>query len=53
MGPFADERTLELGQRSKDVKHQLAARGGGVDALLQALETYTPLLETGRDLDQM
>jgi hypothetical protein len=43
----ADQVALELGERSEDVEHELAAGGGGVDRLLQAAEPDTPVGERG------
>ena len=36
---FSDNFPLELGQGPKDMEDELAARGRGVDVLLQAFET--------------
>jgi hypothetical protein len=38
VGALPDEVPLELGQRSENMKDQLAAAGGGVDLLLQGSE---------------
>jgi hypothetical protein len=35
---LADEVALELGQGGKDMEDELAARGGGIDRILQAAE---------------
>src|SRR5512135_231284 len=48
-----DQVPLKLGQRAEDVEDQLAAAGGGVDLLLQGLETDAPLAQGPYDLDQM
>jgi hypothetical protein len=37
-GAFADELAFELGQGGEHVEDELAARGGGVDCLLEAAE---------------
>src|SRR5262245_7802173 len=52
-GPLADEVPLELGQGGEDVEDQLAAAGGRVDALPEALEPDPPLPEGGERLDEV
>jgi len=37
-GAFADEVAFELGQSCEHMEDELAARGGGVDRLLEAAE---------------
>ena len=53
LGPLADHVALELGQGAEDVEDQLAAAGGGVDLLGQALEADPPLLQPSDRLDQV
>ena len=53
VGPLPDQVALELGQRPEDVEDELAARGGGVDLLGQALEADPPLRQRGHHLDQV
>ena len=50
---FADEVAFELGQGGKDMEDQLAARGGGIDRLLQAAEPNAALGQSGDGVDQM
>jgi hypothetical protein len=52
-GPLADEVPLELGQGGKDMEDQLAAAGGGVDALPEAPESDPSLPESGERLDEV
>jgi hypothetical protein len=52
-GAFADEVAFEPSQRGEDVEHQLAARGGGVDRLLEAAEPDAALGEAGDGVHQM
>jgi hypothetical protein len=44
---------LELGQGREDVERELAARGGGVDRLLEAPEPDAALSHAGDGVDQM
>ena len=53
MSAFADEVTLELSQRAEDVEDELAAGGGGVDLLGEALKADPALRQGGDDLDQV
>ncbi len=50
-GPFPDQVAFELGQGGEDVKDELAARGGGVDRLLEAAESDAALGEAGDGID--
>jgi hypothetical protein len=50
---FADEVAFELGQGGKDVEDELAARGGGVDGLLEAAEPYALVGQVGDGVDQV
>jgi hypothetical protein len=52
-GAFADEVAFELGQGREDVEDELAARGGGVDRLLEAPEPDPLLGQAGDGVDQM
>jgi hypothetical protein len=52
-GAFADEVAFELGQSGEDMEHQFAARGGGVDRLLEAAEPDPTLSQPGDGVDQM
>jgi hypothetical protein len=53
VGALADQVALELGQRGKDVEHELAAGGGGGHRLLQAAEPDTPVGERSDGVDQV
>jgi hypothetical protein len=46
-GALADEIAFELGQGGKHMEHELAARGGGVDRLL---ETRNPMARSARSV---
>ena len=50
---LSDQSTLELGQGSKDMEDQLAAAGGRVDTLSQALEPRALCFQGLDGLDQM
>jgi len=50
-GAFADEVAFELGQGREDMEHELAARGGGVNGLLEAAEPDPALGEFGDGVD--
>ena len=52
-GALADEITFELGQGREHVEHKLAARGGGVDRLLEAPEPDPPVGKVGDGVDEM
>jgi hypothetical protein len=52
-GAFADEIAFELGQDGEHMKDELAARGGGVDRLLEAAEPDATLGQAGDGVDQM
>src|SRR5215216_1760712 len=52
-GSFADQVAFELGQGRKDVENELAAGGGGVDRLLEAVEPDPTLGEAGDGVDQV
>jgi hypothetical protein len=52
-GAFADEVAFELGQGCEHVEHQLAARGGGVDRLLEAAEPDPAVGQLGDGVDQV
>jgi hypothetical protein len=52
-GAFADAVAFELGQCGEDVEDKLAARGGGVDRLLEAAEPDAALSQDGDGVDQM
>ena len=51
-GAFADQVAFELGQ-SRDMEHELAARGRGVDRLLEARNPITAVGQAGHGVDQM
>ena len=51
--PLPDEVALELLQRPKQVKDQLAATGRGIKVFLETLEANAPLRQVGDDLDEM
>jgi hypothetical protein len=53
VGSLPDEVPFKLRQRPEDVEHQLAAAGGGVDLLLQALEVDALTLEVPDRLDEV
>ena len=50
---FADEVAFDLGQGGEDIEHQLAARGGGVDRLLEAAEPNAAVGQAGDSVDQV
>jgi hypothetical protein len=50
-GAFADEVAFELGQGGEDMEDELAARGGGVDRLLQAPEPDAAVGQAGDGVD--
>ena len=50
---LADQVAFELGQGREDVEHQLAARGGGVDRLLEAAEPDFAVGQAGDGVDQV
>jgi hypothetical protein len=52
-GAFADEIAFELGQGGEDMEDELAARGGGVDRLLQATEPNVAVCQASDGVDQM
>jgi hypothetical protein len=52
-GALADQVAFELGQGGEDVEDVLAARGGGVDRLLEAAEPDAALSQAGDGVDQM
>ena len=52
-GAFADEVAFELGQGGEDVEDELAARGGGVDRLLEAAEPDPAVGQAGDGVDQV
>ena len=52
-GAFADQVAFELGQGREHVEDELAARGGGVDRLLQAPEPDATVGQAGDGLDQV
>jgi hypothetical protein len=52
-GAFADEVAFELGQGGEDVEDELAARGGGVDRLLEAAEPNPTLSQPSDGVDQV
>jgi hypothetical protein len=52
-GAFADQVAFELGQGGKDVEHELAAGGGGIDRLLETAEPDPTLGELGDGVDQV
>jgi hypothetical protein len=50
---FADEVAFEFGQGREHVEDELAARGGGVDRLLEAAEPDPTLGQAGDGVDQV
>ncbi len=52
LGAFAYEITFKLGQSSHDVKDQLSARGGGINAICQALKPCPLFFEPFHQLAQ-
>lgn len=52
-GALADERALELGQRTEEVEHQLAAATGGVDVLAQAFQADARAVKPVNQRDQV
>ena len=52
-GAFADEVAFELGQGGEHVEDELAARGGGVDRLLEAAEPDPAVGQAGDGVDQV
>src|ERR687886_2456521 len=50
---LTDQIALELGEGAEDVEDELAAKGGGVDALLEAAEADISLLELGDGVNQV
>jgi hypothetical protein len=52
-GALADEVAFELGQGGEHMKDELAARGGGVDGLLQAAEPDAAVGQAGDGVDQV
>ena len=52
-GAFADQVAFELGQGGEDVEDELAARGGGVDRLLEAAEPDAAVGQAGDGVDQV
>jgi hypothetical protein len=52
-GPFADQVAFELGQGREHMEDQLAARGGGVDRLMEAVEPDAALGQSGDGVDQV
>ena len=52
-GPLADDRTLELGERSEDVEDQPIAGGRGVDRLGERAQADLAPLELLDGLDQL
>ena len=52
LGPFTDERTLELGKASHDGKDHLALGGSGVDVLLIGEKVHTKGTELVEGRDQ-
>jgi RibD C-terminal domain len=53
VGPFADEVAFELGQGGEHMEDELAARGGGVDRLLEAAEPDAAISQPIDDVDQV
>jgi hypothetical protein len=51
--PLADEFALELGQGTKDMEDEPPSRGGGVEALLQTFEPYSPCVQRGDGVDEV
>jgi hypothetical protein len=52
-GAFDDQLADELGERGEDMEHQPAARGGGVQGLVQALKPDPAAAQRGDDGDQV
>ncbi len=52
-GALSNQAALELSQRSEDLEYQPAARGRGVNRLLQAPEPNSSILESLNCLDQV
>jgi hypothetical protein len=50
---LADEVTFELGQGREHVEDELAARGGGVDRLLEAAEPDAAIRQPSDSVDQV
>ena len=50
---LADQVAFDLGQSREDVEDELAARGSGVDCLLEAPEPDATVREPGDGVDQM
>jgi hypothetical protein len=53
LSALADQRLLKLGQGRKNMEHQLAPRGRGVNGFLQALKPDVPQMMHMHRLDQM
>lgn len=53
MCSFCDEIALELRQRREDIEDQLALSVGGINRIIDALETNTTFVQSAHQVDQM